>query len=700
VEERRSATDRFPQQYARTRRFTLGRPRSFSVAPDGTRVAFLRSPAGDDPNTSLWVLDVQSGQERMVMDALSVREREALSREERARRERARETAGGIVQFGADRDVRTAVVPIAGRLFAVDLTGGGVRELPARGPVFDPRPDPGGEKVAYVSRGALHVLPLDADVTEEADRIIAGEDDPDVRWGVAEFIASEEMDRPGGFWWAPDGAAVAAARVDDRPVRRWYIDDPADPASPPVEIRYPAAGADNAAVTLHVLRLDGDRVDVRWDNEAFPYLVNVTWPRSGPLTALVQSRDQRRWVVLAVDQPTGEVTPLWEDHDDAWLEIVPGIPAWTDRGALVMTADRDGARRLLIDGRPVTPPDLQVRQVVTAGKDVLITGSHVRDPEETHVWRVAPRRKPVRLTQEPGVHGATGAGNAVVIVTATLESDGVDVSVWNEGERVASIPSHAETPVIRPQPRLIRAGRREIRTAVLLPEGHDDRSLPVLLDPYGGPQFQRVTQARGAFLQSQWFAEQGFAVVVADGRGTPGRGVAWEKAVHLDLATPVLEDQVEALHEAAERFPVLDLSRVAIRGWSFGGFLAALAVLRRPDVFHAAIAGAPVTDQRLYDTHYTERFLGHPAEQPEAYRRSSLIEDAPRLERPLLLIHGLADDNVVVANTLRLSKALLKAGRPHRTLLLPGVTHMTPQMEEHLLWVQLAFLRESLGLTE
>jgi dipeptidyl-peptidase-4 len=265
---------------------------------------------------------------------------------------------------------------------------------------------------------------------------------------------------------------------------------------------------------------------------------------------------------------------------------------------------------------------------------------------------------------------------------------------------VASIPSHAETPVIQPQPRLIRAGRREIRTAVLLPKGHDGGPLPVLLDPYGGPHFQRVTRDRGAFLQSQWFAEQGFAVVVVDGRGTPGRGVAWEKAVHLDLATPVLEDQVEALHQAAERFPVLDLSRVGIRGWSFGGMLAALAVLRRPDVFHAAVAGAPVTDQRLYDTHYTERYLGLPQKQPEAYRRSSLIEDAPRLERPLLLIHGLADDNVVVANTLRLSKALLKAGRPHRTLLLPGITHMTPQMEEHLMWFQLTFLRESLGLTD
>ncbi|HYV00781.1 MAG TPA: S9 family peptidase, partial [Actinomycetota bacterium] len=203
-------------------------------------------------------------------------------------------------------------------------------------------------------------------------------------------------------------------------------------------------------------------------------------------------------------------------------------------------------------------------------------------------------------------------------------------------------------------------------------------------------------------LQSQWLADQGFAVVVADGRGTPGRGTTWEKAIHLDLATPALEDQVDALHAVAESNPDLDLGRVAIRGWSFGGYLAALAVLRRPEVFHAAIAGAPVTDWRLYDTHYTERYLGHPDDDPEAYRRSSLLDDAASLSRPLLLIHGLADDNVVAAHTLRLSRALLEAGRPHGVLPLSGVTHMTPQevVAENLLHLQVAFLREALRLEE
>jgi dipeptidyl-peptidase-4 len=244
-----------------------------------------------------------------------------------------------------------------------------------------------------------------------------------------------------------------------------------------------------------------------------------------------------------------------------------------------------------------------------------------------------------------------------------------------------------------------------LATAVLLPKNHDGSPLPVLLDPYGGPHAQRVQQAAGLFYASQWFADQGYAVLVTDGRGTPGRGPAFEREVRGDLAAPVLADQIEALHAAAEANPALDLSRVAIRGWSFGGYLAALAVLRRPDVFHAAIAGAPVTDWRLYDTHYTERYLGHPGTEPTNYEISDLCTEPAQMgdkpTRPLMLIHGLADDNVVAAHTLQLSRALLEAGKPHTVLPLSGVTHMTPQEEvaENLLLLQLSFLKNSLDPT-
>jgi dipeptidyl-peptidase-4 len=289
-----------------------------------------------------------------------------------------------------------------------------------------------------------------------------------------------------------------------------------------------------------------------------------------------------------------------------------------------------------------------------------------------------------------------------VIAARSLDSTRLSVRVLCDGKEAGRITEHADRPLLPgPHPVIFGAGPRGVRTALLLPSWHRPGSgkLPVLLDPYGGPHAQMVLASGSAYLTSQWLAEQGFAVVIADGRGTPGRGPEWERAIAGDVTGPVLEDQVDALTAAVARCPDLDTSRVAIRGWSFGGFLAALAVLRRPDVFHAAVAGAPVTDWRLYDTHYCERYLGHPDDQQEAYERSSLLPDAARLTRPLLLIHGLADDNVVVAHTLRLSSALLAAGRPHSVLPLSGVTHLASQEEvaENLLLLQVDFLRTALG---
>ena len=233
----------------------------------------------------------------------------------------------------------------------------------------------------------------------------------------------------------------------------------------------------------------------------------------------------------------------------------------------------------------------------------------------------------------------------------------------------------------------------------MLPREHVEGSgkLPVLMDPYGGPHAQRVVASRGAYLNSQWLADQGFAVVIVDGRGTPARGPAWERAIAGDLATAVLEDQVDALQSLATTHPDLDLSKVAIRGWSFGGYLAALAVLRRPDVFHVAVAGAPAIDWSLYDTYYTERYLGVDTSAP-SYAISSLLADAPTLSRPLMIVHGLADDNVVAAHSLRLSTALLAAGRPHTMLPLSGVTHMTSQEDvaANLAKLEVQFIRSSL----
>ncbi len=301
----------------------------------------------------------------------------------------------------------------------------------------------------------------------------------------------------------------------------------------------------------------------------------------------------------------------------------------------------------------------------------------------------------------PGVWRARRTGGTTVLMSRDLEHFGARVSIHREGKQIGQIESVAETPVVSLNLRLVTLGDRHLNAAILFPNGHRPGSgkLPVLLDPYGGPGFQKVTASAGAYLESQWFADQGFAVLVIDGRGTPGRGYEWARSIRGDLAGPALEDQVDGLRAAAEAWPDLDLSRVAIRGWSYGGFLAALAVLQRPDVFHVAVAGAPVTDMRLYDTHYTERYLGHPGREPENYESRWLIPNAARLIRPLMLIHGLSDDNVVVAHTLRFSAALLAAGRDHTVLPITGATHMANDeaVAENLLLLELEFIRRALG---
>lgn len=696
-------SDTFPRQYARTQRFTLGDPRTITVSADGQRVMFARSRAGDDPVNCLWVLDVATGEERLVADPLQLLDAiddEALPAEERLRRERMREGASGITAYATDTAATVTAFALAGKLYVAGLLSGQARELVVDGPVYDPRPDPVATRVAYVCGSSLRIAELDGSSWE-----LAGDEQPEVSWGSADFIAAEEMGRYRGYWWSPDGAAIAATRVDVDAVQRWYISDPANPDQPANEVRYPAAGTANADVTLHVLALDGGSTEVVWDRDTYPYLANVQWADARRLLLTVQSRDQRSLMVLEADARSGSTEPVFADGDIAWVELVPGTPALLnpqlDDGVLVMTADRNGVRRLMVDGAAVTPDEMQVRAVVAADDDeVHFLANPVDDATVQHVWRWRTDGTLTALTDEPGIHTATIGGPTIVLRSAVLDEPGAVTRVL-DGTTIASI---THQPLVTPNVTLHHYGGHSLATAVLLPAGRAAGDggplLPVLLDPYGGPHAQRVLHAHNAYLTSQWFADQGFAVVVSDGRGTPGRGSDWERSVHLDLATFPLDDQVAALQAAAAEFP-LDLTKVAIRGWSFGGYLAALAVLRRPDVFHAAIAGAPVTEWRLYDTHYTERYLGDPSLDGTAYAVSSLLPLADQLTRPLLLVHGLADDNVVAAHTLQLSNALLAAGKPHEVLPLVGVTHMTPQevVAENLLLHQLNFLQRSLGLT-
>ncbi len=723
--------DSFPRQYARTQRFTLGEPRNVMVSADGQRVVFLRSQAGDDPVNCLWAIDLADGPERLVADPFQLLAQdqqpgqEELSPEERAQRERRREGAGGITSFATCAATETAVFSLGGRLFHCDLRNGQSREIPVPGPVFDPRLNPTGTLIAYVSGPRLLISDLAGSTRVLAGRPLEIEDPTDpVTWGSAEFIAAEEMGRMRGYWWSPDGQYLAVTRVDDSPVQRWYIADPADPAAPPRQISYPAAGTPNAAVTLHIFRnvassqagqnsgmaAGQSSVPAVWDTDALPYLARVSWSGAGLLIA-VQSRDQRRLEICSVDPTDGSVQSRFLDTDPAWVDLLTGVPALitadSGRTVLVHSSERSGTRALLIDGEVVSRPDQVLRSVIAADPDQIIYSANpLTDATCLQIWSYRPGHGTELLSASDAVCSASAGGNTLVMRTARLEEPIAKWQILTADRRVVrEMTNLAETPLVTPRPQLFHTPRRSLAVAVLLPRDrdprdHEARPLPVLMDPYGGPHAQRVLRSHNAFATSQWFADQGFAVVVADGRGTPGRGSQFERAVLGDLATPVLDDQIEALEHAAAATAALDLSRVAIRGWSFGGYLAALAVLRRPDVFHAGIAGAPVTEWRLYDTHYTERYLGDPSIDAAAYETTSLLPLASDLRRPLLLIHGLADDNVVAAHTLQLSRALLEAGRSHEVLPLVGVSHMTPQetVAENLLRHQLDFLRRALGI--
>jgi len=690
-------TDTFPRQYARTQRLTLGEPRNIVVSPDGKRVLFLRSPAGNDTVNSLWLCHTERNTETCIADIrvlLSGSKAENESAQERARRERAREGAAGIVSFSCDSDVHHAVFAVSGRLFLCDMHHAHeiVVNNPAPGTMYDARISPNGKHIAYVRGSALYVCDIQGN-----EKCLTPEIATDTTWGVAEFVAAEEMNRQRGYWWSPNSDALVVERVDNSPIDLITIADPSQPTAEPQTRRYPFAGTNNARTSLHVIDLEACSTNITWDAETFEYLTSVQWNKAG-LIMSVMSRDQKLLDIRKVHIATGESESLHVERDDKWVELVAGGPVLVTENSLLWCGERNGARAILLNNTAITPPHIQVRGIVNANAEhVTFSGNPLDQPQVLHAWRVnLANHELTQLTHDDGVHSVAIGGDTTVVRSATMHNPRSRTLVNNHHE----LANNAEQSLLNVNVSFHLVGKRNISTAIVLPENHDGSALPVLFDPYGGPHAQRVVASSMAFTAAQWFANQGFCVVIADGSGTPGRGSEWEREVYHDLATTVLNDQIDVLAHLHEIAPCADTSRVAIRGWSFGGYLAALAVIRAPQLFHAAVAGAPVTEWKLYDTFYTERYLGNPAHDEQPYIASSLLHDAKNLTRPLLIIHGLADDNVLAAHSLELTTALLHAGKPHEFLPLVGVTHMTPQevVAENLLLHQLDFLRRSLSL--
>ena len=634
----------------------------------------------------LWLI---ADDEQRIVDVARLPISGELPAAERARRERLREVTSGITQFSVDDAGRFAAFTVDGTGFVVALDAPfPVTALHTPTGIVDLRIAPAGTSVAFVHDGSLMRMALDGG---DAQVVRASPAETET-WGLADFIAAEELGRSRGYWWV--GEDLLAAHVDTSMVDTWWIADPAQPGSEPVAHRYPAAGTTNARVSMWLLRADGSAIELERDHDAWPYVASVHVRHGVVITYL--SRDQRSMRIDALNAQRGTSTTVRTITDPAWVDLFPGLPAFDPHGALLTIEPRDGVNRLCRDGEPIGPDTWQVTGLVDATDDVITLD--VQPEPTSHALARIDDTTSTLLTPVPGWCAGAARGRTVVTISTDLGSDVASFTVHRADGTTTPIANCAEPPCITPQPALFTLTERQLPTALVLPTGHRGETVPVIMSPYGGPHAQRVVQSRNAYATEQWIADHGYAVVIVDGAGTPGRGPIEERRVLGDLATPVLTDQVDALQALAADHPFLDLARVGIRGWSFGGYLAALAVLERPDVFHVAVAGAPVTDWRLYDTAYTERYLGDPNLDAAPYERTDLIPRASHLTRPLLLVHGLADDNVVAAHTLRLSHALLAAGKPHTVLPLSGITHMTPQeiVAENLLRLELDFFDEHL----
>lgn len=674
------ADDSYPRQKARTRGFQLGRPRSFTVLTDG-RVIFVRSSSGTNPMNDLWLVD---DAEHLVVDVAALTLGGELPTAELERRERLREVTSGITSYSVDDAGTKAVFTVDGTGYLVELTAPfPARALPIPMGIIDLRINPTGEHIAFVHDGTLLRMPIEAEHPIVV-RAPSGQADT---WGLPDFIAAEELSRYRGFWWIGDD--LLAAHVDESAVQTWWIADPARPGKDPVSHRYAKAGSANAHVAVWLLRADGTATELTRDHEAWPYLASVH-TRNGVVLAYL-SRDQKQMRIDQFNPSSGVAHPIRTLTDDAWVDIFTGTPALEPNGSLLTVEPIDAVNRLCRDGVPIGPPELNITSVI----DVADTAIFLEvQPEPTSLAMARLDESGMQfLTPETGWASGMAKGDTYVTLETDIHAEAATITVHRGTDQVIALRNFAERVCITPKPRLSILTERSLPTALLLPSNFNGESLPVIMSPYAGPHAQRVIQSRNAYATEQWIADRGYAVVIIDGAGTPGRGPDEERRILGDLANPVLDDQVAALHALAAEHTYLDLNHVGIRGWSFGGYLAALAVLDRPDIFHAAVAGAPVTDWRLYDTAYTERYLGNPTIDDAPYARTDLIARASQLSRPLLLIHGLADDNVVAAHTLQLSHALLAAGKEHQVLPLSGITHMTPQeiVAENLLLLEMRF---------
>nr|WP_082543377.1 S9 family peptidase [Sphingomonas sp. Leaf339] len=690
-------------------------PRSLRLSPDGSLLTSLRNRPDDKERFDLWATDAVTGAERMLVDSSKVGSGAELSEAEKMQRERARIGGSkGIVAYDWSSDGKSILVPLDGDLFLATLDGNVRKLTQGAGGALNPVVSPRGGFVSYVRDQNLYVQSLgsNAGAAKAATTDGAGT----VHWGEAEFVAQEEMDRSTGYWWSPDDRYIAVERFDEAPVHVATRAAIGATGTRVYEQRYPAAGTPNVLVDLYVMKPDGTgQVKVNLGAERDIYLARVDWtPDGSGLLIQRQSRDQKRMDVLRVDPATGKATILFTERAGAksWLNLTDAYQIMRD-GSLIWRSERSGYGHLyrFAAGKwtQLTKGDWVVTGLVgidEGKRRIFFTGTR-DDVLEQHLYSVdiAKPNDITRLTERGATYSATMDGTATRFVVSRssptqptqvylADADGKRVRWINENAVVAGHPyfpylaSHQQTTFGT----IKAADGSTLHWEMITPPLEPGRKYPVFFQHYGGPHSQQVTRGWQGPLP-QFLVDQGYIFFQIDNRGSINRGKAFEDQIYHAMGTVEVADQLAGA-DYLKTLPFVDPAKIATYGWSYGGYMSIKMLEKTPGVYAAAVSGAPVTEWTLYDTHYTERYMGDPRLDPAAYAASAAVADAAKIRDPLLLIHGMADDNVFLDNSTAFAAEMQKTATPFEMMFYPGYTHRVsgPGISQHLWGTMLSFL--------
>jgi dipeptidyl-peptidase-4 len=669
-------------------------PRALTIAPDGAHVAYLKPRADDQLRFDLWLRPTGEGEARMAVDSLALSSGPVtLSEAELARRERAR-LAGtrGITEYRWSPDGRSLLVPLDGDVWLAPLDATPRRLTESSDSEVDAQLSPRGTHASWVRGQNLYLY----DLASGRERRLTPDGGGAITWGLPEFVAEEEMKRTTGAWWAPDDRRIAVARVDEANVAIAVRAAIGSDGTRVTEQRYPFAGTANARVSLHVFPVGGRGrpVEVDLGPKEDIYLARVAWLSPETLIVQRQPRDQTRLDYLKVDAKTGRSRLLFSETAATWINLHDDFAPLADGRRFLFTSEETGFRHVwLWDGqgrRQVTRGDWPVDALLGVDEEAgtILFSAFADTPLEKGLYRAAldGSAPPVRVA-DPGfwVEASADARGRQAVVSRSAPGQPPQVALldtlagtraWIAENRVEETPWAAHAGAfVAPRFGTIEAadGQAMHWTMLVPPDLPPGTRAPVFFEVYGGPGVQRVRRAWGSPLH-QHLVRAGWVVFMLDNRGTANRGRAFEAPLHRGVGDIEVQDQMRALAFLKQQ-PFIDPDRVALYGWSYGGYMVLRLMTEHPQAFRAGVSGAPVTDWTLYDTHYTERYLGNPALERGPYDASDVTGRAGRLARPLLLLHGLADDNVVFDHSAKMMAALQQAGRPFETMVYPGQTH-------------------------